>query len=91
MRRTGDLRFRLPQAVDAYTGTLNATAFGPACPQQSGVPPNTDGLPAEVAALFSSFNAPLPSDEDCELLIFPDSSLTLSRSSRSVDQHCQAC
>ncbi|KAF9041954.1 carotenoid ester lipase precursor [Hymenopellis radicata] len=62
---TGDLRFRLPQAVDAYTGILNATTFGPACPQQSGMSPNTDGLPAEAAAIFSSFNPPFPSDEDC--------------------------
>ncbi|KAF9049528.1 carotenoid ester lipase precursor [Hymenopellis radicata] len=62
---TGDLLFRLPQAVDAYTGTLNATSFGPECPQQSGVAPNTDGLPADVAALVLSFNPPFPSDEDC--------------------------
>ncbi|KAF9018555.1 alpha/beta-hydrolase [Hymenopellis radicata] len=32
----GDLRFQLPQPVDAYTGALNASVFGPACPQQSG-------------------------------------------------------
>ena len=34
----GDLRFRLPVAPDPYEGAYNATAFGPACPQQ--VPPN---------------------------------------------------
>ncbi|KAF9049515.1 carotenoid ester lipase precursor [Hymenopellis radicata] len=62
---TGDLRFRLPQAVDAYTGTLNATSFGPECPQQSGVAPNTDGLPAAIAAFLTSWNPTFPTDEDC--------------------------
>ncbi|KAJ7791515.1 Alpha/Beta hydrolase protein [Mycena olivaceomarginata] len=44
----GDLRFRLPVAVSAYTGTHNATAFGPACPQQTIQLPILTGLPQEV-------------------------------------------
>ncbi|KAI0699613.1 carotenoid ester lipase precursor [Cerioporus squamosus] len=42
----GDLRFRLPRAIDTYTGTVDATALGNQCFQQGlQLPP---GLPAEV-------------------------------------------
>ena len=33
-RRVDDLRFQLPHLVSMYTGNIDATAFGPACPQQ---------------------------------------------------------
>ncbi|KAF9018569.1 carotenoid ester lipase precursor [Hymenopellis radicata] len=66
---TGDLRFQLPQPVDAYTGALNASVFGPACPQQAGPHPgpyaNSSDLPAAVSAIFNAFNTEIPSDEDC--------------------------
>ncbi|KAF9049513.1 alpha/beta-hydrolase [Hymenopellis radicata] len=62
---TGNRRLQLPEAVDDYTGNLNASAFGPACPQQSGSLPSTDGLPAEVVAALRFFDRPIPSDEDC--------------------------
>ena len=32
---TGDRRFRLPEAIDPYTGTYDATQRGLACPQQA--------------------------------------------------------
>ncbi|KAI0041134.1 carotenoid ester lipase precursor [Auriscalpium vulgare] len=41
----GDLRLRLPQPHAPYTGVLNATAFGPACIQQS--------APVQIPAGFS--------------------------------------
>ncbi|KAF8917031.1 carotenoid ester lipase precursor [Mucidula mucida] len=66
---TGDLRFQLPQPVDAYKGAFNASVFGPACPQQSGPYPgpyaNASDLPTEVAAIFTAYSTGVPSDEDC--------------------------
>ncbi|EIW52423.1 carotenoid ester lipase precursor [Trametes versicolor FP-101664 SS1] len=63
----GDLRFNLPVAVDPYTGTHTATAFGPSCPQQA---INFD-LPSQLAEdavnfiVNSIFQLVFPSDEDC--------------------------
>ncbi|KAI0629975.1 carotenoid ester lipase precursor [Trametes polyzona] len=63
----GDLRFNLPVAVDPYTGTHTATAFGPACPQQA---INFD-LPSQLAEdavnfiVNSIFQLVFPDDEDC--------------------------
>ncbi|KAF9049529.1 carotenoid ester lipase precursor [Hymenopellis radicata] len=62
---TGKRRLRLPEAVDSYTGNFNGSAFGPACPQQSGPFVDTDGLPAETVAALEPFNTSLPSNEDC--------------------------
>jgi len=33
--RVGDLRFRLPEPIQSYTGNHFATSFGPACAQQN--------------------------------------------------------
>ncbi|PPQ70409.1 hypothetical protein CVT26_013826 [Gymnopilus dilepis] len=39
-------RFQLPEAVPSYVGSINATAFGPACPQQASIqPPLLGDLP----------------------------------------------
>ncbi|OJT12974.1 Lipase 4 [Trametes pubescens] len=63
----GNLRFNLPVAVDPYTGTHTATAFGPSCPQQA---INFD-LPSQLAEdavnfiVNSIFQLVFPSDEDC--------------------------
>ncbi|KDR85818.1 hypothetical protein GALMADRAFT_84978 [Galerina marginata CBS 339.88] len=35
----GDLRFRLPQAITTYNGSINATSYGASCPQQTIEPP----------------------------------------------------
>ncbi|KAI0704351.1 carotenoid ester lipase precursor [Cytidiella melzeri] len=62
---TGDLRFRLPVANDPYTGVLNATSFGLACPQQAMQYAHPTNLAPEVAAIVS---APLDipdAGEDC--------------------------
>ncbi|KXN88429.1 Lipase 1 [Leucoagaricus sp. SymC.cos] len=63
----GYLRFQLPQPVPAYNGSITATAFRPACPQQAFKLPILTGLPAEIAddlvnAVFSLIS---PSSEDC--------------------------
>ena len=65
---TGDLRFRLPEPIPAYDGTLDATAFGPACPQQKINLPIPDGLTADAMNLIvnSIFQVVFPDDEDCE-------------------------
>lgn len=65
----GDLRFNLPEAVDAYSGTTDATSYGPSCPQQATKLPILDGLPAETVEyiLDLTSNVTHPSDEDCEL------------------------
>ncbi|KAF9007674.1 carotenoid ester lipase precursor [Hymenopellis radicata] len=77
----GDLRFRPPQMVDAYEGALNASAFGLACPQQSGPYPNTSGLPEEVVTLFEGYRTNvIPADEDCLFInvVKPDNVLPQS-------------
>lgn len=66
--RVGDLRFRLPVAVDAYNGSLTVTAFGPACPQQEVKLPILSGFPEEVIdyVVNSAFGTIFPSAEDCQ-------------------------
>ncbi|KAF9028912.1 carotenoid ester lipase precursor [Hymenopellis radicata] len=64
---TGELRFQLPKAVDAYAGAISATSFGPSCPQQAVKLPILTGVPAEVVdyVVNSIFGVVLPSAEDC--------------------------
>ncbi|ETW82195.1 Esterase/Lipase [Heterobasidion irregulare TC 32-1] len=64
---TGDLRFRLPEPTEPYTGTQNVTAFGPACPQQKITLPVTNVL-AQTSIDFivnEVWSAITPSSEDC--------------------------
>lgn len=65
--RTGSLRFQLPQALPAYSGSYQATQFGLACYQQPTNLPLPASLPVEIASIivneFDSKN--LPSGEDC--------------------------
>ena len=67
--RIGELRFQLPQPLPPYTGTHNASSFGPACRQQnitarftfpSFLSPSTVELVEELIGNF-----PDPS-EDCK-------------------------
>ncbi|KAJ6455465.1 carotenoid ester lipase precursor [Mycena sanguinolenta] len=62
-----DLRFRLPVANAPYTGTFEATAMGPGCPQQAIKLPILTGLPQEVIddVVNSIFGTIFPSAEDC--------------------------
>ncbi|KXN88427.1 Lipase 4 [Leucoagaricus sp. SymC.cos] len=63
----GYLRFQLPQPVPAYNGSITATAFRPACPQQALKLPILTGLPAEIAnnLVNGVYSAMTPSSEDC--------------------------
>lgn len=64
---TGDLRFRLPQSVDAYTGTFDATAMAPSCPQQDLTLPISNVLTQEAvdALLNTVYGVIFPDSEDC--------------------------
>ncbi|KAF7422790.1 hypothetical protein PC9H_010949 [Pleurotus ostreatus] len=64
---TGDRRFRLPEPIPPYTGTVRATAFGPACPQQSVRLPLPDGLASDAVDLIvnTAYKAVFPDSEDC--------------------------
>ena len=61
----GNLRYRLPQALPAYTGNYQATQYGPSCPQQL---TNISGFaPATGSFLIGAFLGPISnSSEDCE-------------------------
>ncbi|KAJ7124165.1 carotenoid ester lipase precursor [Mycena epipterygia] len=63
----GDLRFRLPVAIPAYTGSHDATAMGLACPQQAVKLPDLSGLPADVLNILvnSIYGTVFPDSEDC--------------------------
>ncbi|KAF8073584.1 carotenoid ester lipase precursor [Lyophyllum atratum] len=64
---TGDLRFRLPQPIPAYTGSVSATSFGLSCPQQAITLPILTGLAAEAVDYIvnSIFGLVFPDSEDC--------------------------
>jgi acetylcholinesterase len=69
--RVGNLRFRLPEPLDSYTGKHNATAYGLSCPQQATALSFLSGLPEEtLEALSIIFGAgvTLADGEDCEVL-----------------------
>ncbi|KAF5376472.1 hypothetical protein D9615_008628 [Tricholomella constricta] len=64
---TGDLRFRLPQAIPPYGGSLSATSFGLSCPQQAISIPILKGVAAEAVDYIvnSIFGLVFPDSEDC--------------------------
>ncbi|KAF4580247.1 hypothetical protein EYR40_003229 [Pleurotus pulmonarius] len=66
-RQTGDRRFRLPEPIPPYTGTVQATASGPSCPQQSAHLPLPEGLPSDIVDLIANtaYKAIFPESEDC--------------------------
>ncbi|KXN87213.1 Lipase 1 [Leucoagaricus sp. SymC.cos] len=63
----GNLRYRLPHAVEPYIGNHLATAFGLACPQQNTDLPLPPGLPSEAIDFIvnAGINAVFPDSEDC--------------------------
>lgn len=70
--RTGDRRFRLPEAISSYTTSFSATKFGPACPQQPVDVPSLESLGPFAATVGnfianSIFKIILEDDEDCKL------------------------
>ncbi|PFH47077.1 hypothetical protein AMATHDRAFT_153021 [Amanita thiersii Skay4041] len=79
----GQLRFQLPQPLISYTGSHQATGFGPACPQQAITLPLPEGLAQDVVDLLVNtvFDLLTPSSEDCLTLnvIKPVSATTSSK------------
>ena len=71
LTRVGDLRLRLPQPVLPYTGTINATAFGNQCVQQTFpsvvLPSSVPVAAGEYAGTFLG-SASVPTSEDCTWL-----------------------
>ena len=67
LHSVGDLRFNLPQAVDAYNGSYTVTSYGPACPQQAFDFPEFSGLTQAAIDLVVNtvYNVITPAAEDC--------------------------
>jgi acetylcholinesterase len=63
----GNLRFAKPVANNPYNGTVTATAYGLACPQQSVTLPLISGLPADAVDFIinSVYGVVFPDSEDC--------------------------
>ncbi|KAI0699614.1 carotenoid ester lipase precursor [Cerioporus squamosus] len=65
----GELRLRLPQLLDSYNGTVDATSFGNQCFQQSS--PLPSNIPPEIVlgvlalSPLLSQNGSVPQSEDC--------------------------
>ncbi|CAA7264886.1 unnamed protein product [Cyclocybe aegerita] len=71
---TGSLRFQLPQAITFYNGSINATDYGPICPQQAAPFPVSIrdffnfSLPFSFGDFFpnrTNSTVPTPESEDC--------------------------
>ena len=89
--RVGDLRFRLPQALDPYSGTYNATAFGLSCTQQAARVAIPNGIPQETVEFLTSFNTSIPDSEDCEEAVVEASRLTETNSDDDRRFNAQCC
>ncbi|KAI0044198.1 carotenoid ester lipase precursor [Auriscalpium vulgare] len=63
----GDLRFRLPQPNNPYTGTHTVEAFGPSCPQQAVTLPIPETLAQDAVDFLVNtiYDAIFPDSEDC--------------------------
>lgn len=63
----GNLRFRLPVPILSYNGTIDASEYGPSCPQQAVSLPLVDGLAREATdyLINSIFGQIFPDSEDC--------------------------
>ncbi|KAG7088712.1 hypothetical protein E1B28_012681 [Marasmius oreades] len=65
---TGDRRFRAPEPVTPYTGSINATSIKPVCPQQkSELPSKPNGVDEKVYDFVTGKleAANVPESEDC--------------------------
>ncbi|KAF9265365.1 carotenoid ester lipase precursor [Marasmius fiardii PR-910] len=63
----GDRRFRSPEPITPYTGSIDATSTKPACPQQQDSVPIPDGIVKEVLdfIVHTLEAADTPDSEDC--------------------------
>ena len=71
----GDLRLRLPQPIDSYSGKIDATLPGVKCVQLS--PPVRPDLPLELlkemlgyAGSIATGGIDPPESEDCESVVY---------------------
>ena len=70
-KRIGDLRFRLPEPVEFYTGHHLATTFGPACAQQTlRIPAFPPQVPKEAIDTLKRVIRVSLESEDCEWCFF---------------------
>ena len=71
----GDLRLQLPQLLTSYNGSINATAFGNQCVQQSLIFPSgvSNELLGDILPFVSAFggNPSVLQSEDCECVLSP--------------------
>ncbi|KAG6908771.1 hypothetical protein DXG01_003383 [Tephrocybe rancida] len=65
--RIGDLRFRLPHPIPAYTTSFSATSYSLSCPQQFTEVPILTSLPKLAVEYVHNtiFNGGFPDSEDC--------------------------
>ena len=64
--RVGDLRFRLPEPIQSYTGNHFATSFGPACAQQNvSLPDFPPQVPQDAIDTLMHVIRVSPESEDC--------------------------
>ncbi|KAI0752385.1 carotenoid ester lipase [Daedaleopsis nitida] len=65
----GDLRLRLPKSIGSLNGTINATAFGDQCIQQTfpalSLPSDVPAAVGEYLGAFLQVPAEIPQTEDC--------------------------
>ncbi|RDX42796.1 carotenoid ester lipase precursor [Lentinus brumalis] len=67
----GDLRLRLPQPIDSYNGTVDATTFGNQCMQQTFAMGDPSKLPTELLQDLGQYlgrfaiHPDVPQSEDC--------------------------
>jgi len=70
-KRIGDLRFRLPEPIEFYTGHHLATTFGPACIQQTvRLPAFPPQVPEGATEIMRRIVEVFPESEDCEWCFF---------------------
>jgi len=71
--RVGDLRFRLPEPIQSYTGNHFATSFGPACAQQNfSLPDFPPQVPQDAIDTLMHVIRVSPESEDCEFFQIDD-------------------
>ena len=92
---TGDRRFRLPEAIDPYTGTYDATKRGLSCPQQAiKLPLIPDGVVGDaIAFVLNKIYGVVdgPDGEDCMRMFLLATVSLLTQGIRSKLERCCAC
>jgi len=91
---TGDRRFRLPEAIDPYTGTYDATKQGLSCPQQAIKLPLIPGgaVDGAINFVFDKVYGAIdrPDGEDCMRTFSLITAPSLTQGIRSKLECCHA-